>query len=424
MEGFQAIDYIDWDPTPQQSTDQLNENIEEILASTPLRGTLQACLKIAEIEKRYVGAMATEILLRGDSRSPEEIRAAGGFRLRVSETGRYHINVDFHTNSRVPRESPTGFISTGRSMQIALEAVQAQEASPGNGWVYAALARGVDVRASGTYHRIQRDEEKYNTAMAAVREERDYAHEIQAKDKKRGDDLHDDVDIKARAASDRYPMAEFTVYRQAEVAVPTEIPWEHVLGFRQVEKGRLTGPLYLRKEFLDFKRKVKREVPAFKTPLGVEVYREKYVARLGGQPVRQNPFGITLATVARLSDLFQVSLDRRLLPHQKGYVVSGFPLFLNQNWMKLEKEMPFMRYFEEASKARGALPDGALGSDRSVVYLYEFDKDAYSRSGIELEWIEGKSSYWDSRIKVDGATANLRRLLYVFRKMESRMVRR
>ncbi|WP_147443154.1 hypothetical protein [Corallococcus sp. AB011P] len=421
MEGFQAIDYIDWDPTPQQSTVKLDENIEEILASTPLRGTLPIYKKHTEIEERYVGAMATEILLRGDSRAPQEIQEAGGFKIYKSETGEYDDSVAFHTNPDPRRQLLTCFISTGRSMQIALKAVDQHHVSPGNGWVYAVLARGVDVRVSNAYDAIQRDQMNLAAAEKVVQKKRDKVYQIGKRDPETANKLHDELDKELKMARERHPMGDFEVYRQAEVAVPMEIPWEHVLGFRQVEKSQLTGPLYLRKEFLGFK--VKLEVPAFKTKLGIEVYREKEVARLGGQPVRQNKFGITLATVARLSDLFQVSLDRRLLPHRKGYVVSGFPLILNQNWVELEKAMPFMWYFNEEGRARQSLSMGAPSLAFSKVNLYEFDVDAYFNSGVKLRWSK-KFPDCDFRIKVGGETASLKRLLYVFRRMESRMVRR
>ncbi len=56
--------------------------------------------------------------------------------------------------------------------------------------------------------------------------------------------------------------------------------------------------------------------------------------------------------MARLADLFQVSLDQRLLPLIKGYVISCFPLVSRQDWAGFERAMPFLYYFHTLEKAR------------------------------------------------------------------------
>lgn len=433
MDGFRTINYVDLAPhEPQNATTQLSGYIEDILASTPLRGMPLNSHEV--IEERYRGAMATEILLRGDSRKPEDIKAAGGFRPQKSQTGRYHTNVDLHTNMEgAPSGSGSAFISTGRSMQVALEAVKKQDASPGNGWVYAVLARGVDVRASGTYDRILEHRKALATEDEALNAERDMAYRIGKEDKKKGDQMHDGIDARRGAAARRYPLANFDIYRQAEVAAAVKIPWNHVLGFREVSNNRLTGPLHLREDMLRFDIVPGRLVPAFRTPGGVEVLRHTRAPR--HQP---NELGITLSTVARLADLFQVSLDRRLLPHEKGYVVSLFPLVMNQNWTEFEQRMPHLFFFHTEAKARqsaymqsrgswaraaGQGNDG--GPPLQPVYLYEIDLDAYRKSVVKLK-IKNfhKSDAADAWIRTTGQTASLKRLLYLFRKVDSKRVPR
>ncbi len=429
MDGFRTIDYVDLAPhQPQNAALQLPGYIEDILASTPLRGMpLQSH---AAIEERYGGAMATEILLRGDGRKPEDVKAAGGFRPQRTAAGKYHMNVARHTNmKRAPSGSPTAFISTSRSMQIALEAVKKQDVSPGNGWVYAVLVRGVDVRASGTYDRIREHGERYTTAVEAIQAQREEAYDIGHKDEEKGNAMHDALDARKEKASARYPLAGFEVYHQAEVAAAVKIPWNHVLGFREVRGDCLTGPLYLREDLLRFATVEGRLVPAFRTPGGVEVLRHIRPPRH-----QRNELGITLATVARLADLFQISLDRRLLPHTKGYVVSLFPLVMNQDWAKFEQRMPHLFFFDTEAEARqstymrslrswGAAGQGNDGGPPpGRVYLYEIDVDAYRKSVVKLKIRNKTPDDANAWIRTTGQTANLRRLLYLFRKVDSKMV--
>lgn len=431
MDGFRTLDYVDVAPhQPQNATLQLPDYVEDILASAPLRGMLPDSHQA--VETRYRGAMATEILLRGDGRKPEDIKAAGGFHPPRTTTGKHHINVARHTNmERAPSGSATAFISTSRSMQIALEAVKGQEKSPGNGWVYAVLARGVDVQASGTYERIPRHTGAYNAAVEAINARRDVARKIGEEDEKEANEMHKALDAELQAASARYPAADLTVYRQAEVAAVLRIPWNQVLGFREVKNDRLTGPLYLREDILRFDIVEGRVVPAFRTPGGVEVFRHL-------RPSRHQPkLGITLATVARLAELFQVSLDRRLQPHTKGYVVSLFPLVMNQDWGKFEQRMPHLFFFDTEAKARqsaymrsmrswapaaGHAKDG--GPPAARVYLYEIDVDAYRKSVVKLKIKNNTPDDADAWIRTTGQTAKLKSLLYLFRKVDSKWVAR
>ena len=354
----------------------------EAVVSTAQGSLLQS---MERVNQQYSGALANEIVVRGDKRPPQELSATG-FRAWGADSATPGSDIASHVYNYSAYSQNTAFISTSRCMELAFFGacyINGEAADPPqHGYVYAMAVNGVV--ANPAISHVQ--EARRPQIAELVRRHGALGTQIEKIELRRGklqaakkpddaliDKLYDQTDELSdqRGGLEReelfqyarlQDMDEGSRHDQAEVAAVLHVPWDNILAFRRVSTAtrRFDSPLFLR-ESLVTSPGARRVGPDGRK------WRALVPSRAG----------FTLAALVRLCGLFQIKLDQRVISQaDRGFIVTSFAIAAGTR-----RAEPFGTVLY--TSIGDAKRDGWSATEPR--YLYEFKKSALDTTVFRVE---------------------------------------